>query len=675
MLKFTQDSKVDFEQYEENINAEEAKVYVDIDKFMDLVTHFEALSLTSYNNLSDIIGMMSAGNVKHPTPKQLLKLLVEYCGIPQHWLINSKTREMSAAEGVREFVCRKLEEQQEKGELSYSWSQALRVIQEYDEYRTLQYIANQGNKGEKMSNSKEKGWADMDLTEMGFHYEQRATGRYYTIDDNLQGWNKEVTSSLTTPMDYYLWWGDFDQIDLRVFLYSMLLQADPKFREFLVLYEDKYEAFTRYMFQTLGTKFNKEQFTKNRQKYKAGVLSSLYGITQESLTKKLDGDRELAKMFVDFFSINEAYRVFKQNISDAIRVGCGLTLTDYFGVKRTIETRGTVPHPRTINQALNEPNQCCSNSIVILWVNEVMKQFRDLGYDKSMIDCYLIRHDEIVIKFHKSVFKDLWILKDAMQIQVDDWDMLTMECGVGIYYGEENEQLRKKFDLVCKMHEKDMHHYEKTKGRVYTPIDKTIKAILFSRHTAYEYCKEIIRTPEAMMITNEKDALKFIEEQSRISSDGFRRTACSNFIAYYGQISYMHPVTGEWMHRRPINEVLTLPSYALLIFNCTGNHNDYVKDKCIRYIFQEPEEILNCLRTGKVYEFARAEEESDLEHKRKGKLTFSDHEKKELMSSLQVNYDEIEEDSSDDSELDDNTRARMEMLPDWAQELNGQLNE
>ena len=70
MLNLTHPFNVDFNKFQDNISCEGAKIYVDIEKYLDKLEHLEAHRDAAYVNVSDQMLMLSNGRYSSPTPQK-----------------------------------------------------------------------------------------------------------------------------------------------------------------------------------------------------------------------------------------------------------------------------------------------------------------------------------------------------------------------------------------------------------------------------------------------------------------------------------------------------------------------------------------------------------------------------------------------------------------------------
>lgn len=540
MLNLRRGIDINFDDYEKAIKVSGTKLYVDYQKFKCTADYFKAQSRSMQNRAAERIAAASNGKNRKATREPLLDTLLNYCGVDEK---NFKERKSSSTlttgkEVIAQYI-KNLEmwakdvdmesnqycDYMEMNNKSMTQLNQIvyNILTDYSEFKTLQSAGSYQKKLELMHDTDLKDRNHTKLKSINFEYEQATTRRYYTNKDSIQNWHKSLCSSIVAPQGYSLWWGDLPQIDLRMFLFGILMPADPHLGEIARASDDLYEVFTRYMFASMDKIFDPDEFKRNRKIYKTGILASLYGMSAGSLVKSLN-DVEIAKMFTTFFASNEAYREFLRRVDDVFDFGEGVSIKDYFDVEAGVQYYGDGSYMTQLhNKALSTPNQCGSNSVIVAWVTNVLKEFEKYGlrtrlsfdpdpeYDilapviedmdedsigsevidqnittpqeekkltlqeiiernrqraqavednKIDVDVLLIRHDEVVLMLSDKARQYQWILDSASTINIDDWIPIRMSVGVGYNYTIEDEELRKEYDLQAKENAADSYIIE-----------------------------------------------------------------------------------------------------------------------------------------------------------------------------------------------------------------------
>lgn len=588
MLNLTSKDSPDFELYESEIGAEGTYVYVDVDKYIQHLNELEPLRDTAMIEVREMLGIMSNSYYQKPTPSRLQSTLLEFGGIESTDMMvyNSRVKDKTISTDAQKVIAplvRKLEAKDMKGRLTYVESMSLKLLKSYQIYSSLKSAVNNATAKIDLFRPVAKlDYGGKVLHAIDFRYTRAETSRYYTREDNLQGWNKRFLDSLTVPRDYVLWWGDMSQIDLRVALNCILksqilgpdmnaedvqiaLKKQADFQEIMNSYEDKYEAFARIVHKELGREFDVEKFKQDRPKYKVGVLARMYGTGMQTLIDSFNGDTEFAQMLNDYFLQHAQYQALIKNMEALIALKCNVLVRDYFNVERVVEVNG-VNSNQILDQLLNTPVQSTSNSIVILWVLSILKRFRDMGYGPNMIRVYMIRHDEAVLMLHKSLLPHIWIFEDYSKIAVDDWSELTIHSGMGTYYGVEDPNVMRVYKEIC-----DKHRHEFTPRLVteprpdpYTPVSDILEVYTYNCDNPIEVCAKLglpgFEFVDLKHLTNlsltdpdeykrlKQGAVKEIVQQatSDVAISGFIKETCKNYKKFYGKCVFRVRSSNVW---------------------------------------------------------------------------------------------------------------------------------
>ena len=325
----------------------------------------------------------------------------------------------------------------------------------YIEYSSLKHLAETMKKKKEiiietdlMDNFGHK------LSKVSSFYERRSTGRYYTNSDNLQGWNLEMVSSFTAPKDYFFIWADFDQIDLRVAANLILFNGHPEMIKQFNETPDKYEAVARIIATKMKKQFDPIKFKANRKAYKRTVLARLYGASKRTMATSGFTDKSEIETLDNYYNTHEYYQWYVNKLKSAIGFGADVHIKDYFGVERVIPLkevngqRTAFEVSRALEQCLNTPIQSTSNDIVMIWVNEITKFFREKGFDYDKFRIALLRHDEGLFLVHKDCMPYLWIFDKYSTIKIDNWSDLTIQPSLGYNYKVEDDVLTKKYNSI-----------------------------------------------------------------------------------------------------------------------------------------------------------------------------------------------------------------------------------
>lgn len=588
MLNLTSKDSPDFELYESEIGAEGTFVFVDVNKYYQHLNELEPLRDTAMIEVSEMLGIMSDSYYQKPTPSRLQNTLLEFGGIESADMMvyNSRVKGKTLSTDAQKVIAplvRKLEAKDEKGRLTYPESMSLKLLKSYQIYSSLKSAVNNATAKIDLFRPVAKlDYGGKVLHAVDFKYVRAETSRYYTREDNLQGWNKRFLDSLTVPRDYVLWWGDMSQIDLRVALNCILksqilgpdmqkedleiaLKKQDEFQKIMNAYDDKYEAFARIVHRELGRDFDVEKFKQDRPKYKVGVLARMYGTGMQTLTDSLNGDVEFAQMLNDYFLQHEQYQALIERMEVLLSMKCNVAVQDYFGVERVVEVAGANTN-QLLDQLLNTPVQSTSNSIVVLWVLSILKRFRDMGFGKDLIRVYMVRHDESVFMIHKSLLPYVWIFEDYSKIAVDDWSELTTHSGMGTYYGVEDPDVMALYKEVCDKHREEFTPRTVYEARpdTYSPVSDVLEVFTYSCDNPIEVCTKLglpgFEEVDIKHLTNlrltdpqryedlKQAAIRGIVEQATadIAISGFIKETCKNYKKFYGKCVFRARSSNVW---------------------------------------------------------------------------------------------------------------------------------
>lgn len=499
MLNISFKDTPDLAQYARDIGASGTFVYVDRTVLETFYAECSAAYCTAERILCRYIQDFSNSAYYEVKSQAVIDTLIKFCGISASdlTLVDKGVKRISLdMPHIVAPLLESLAERLSKGVPDTRAENAVLLLSAYKDYqsaktRTSQCRAKLG----KLSEDTYAGWG-VDLSTVNFRYVMSETGRFYTKDDSIQNWPLEIVPAISANKDYFLFWCDFDQIDMRVGYHLFLREPGSDVDKIYLAADDKYRAMYEIICKAANKPPNYDLFQQYRKSYKKAILSAMYNASEKSLIEDIK-NHELAHELFSFFQHNARYQHYRRLIDKAIQFNVDLSVRDYFGFERDIPMP-SLKNNREINDAIskccNTPVQSTSNSIVILWVESVLAAFEKLGYKRGTdVQPYLIRHDECVFKIHKSVLKDFWVFKDCMQIAIDDWDILTLEPHCGISYKKPFDALEDAYEQSC------LGNADKISPRVissardvpYRPIDEVLEIYSYSFTGFMEHAKEL----------------------------------------------------------------------------------------------------------------------------------------------------------------------------------------
>lgn len=461
MIKFTRDSIVDIDLYEENLRRD-LTAYVDTDMLKQSVEIISVEMHSLEQRARKIMRVDSSGMVGNLNKEDIIEFLEDYQYFPSHHFRSRK--------GDLSLVKDKLKKLYEGGRDTEFLEAYLKYKDIYDLVSRIRSLYN--------NHAYDAGDIDnfgKPIQRVNMEVNQQQNLRYNYEKYNIVGVPKEYSSAITVPKGKVMVWGDFAQADFRIG-YNLLVRS-PENQEIMDSVEDKYEGISRIIADAYGEVFDVAEFKEDRGVYKQNTLATMYG--------QRGGDTEQARKFVKKFTgyLTERcprYQEFCKRIDDRIELGLPINIQTYFGNTMTVPVASSGyfsegKGPR--NKALNTPFQSGTSEIIILTVNTILEKFYSLGYTKDQIGVYFVRHDEPIFIMDKDVMNDSWVFKDCSDILVDDWTPLKADFYFGYNYTIPNKVLMEAYEENCYLNQNQMHIEEPTPydGPEFYPLSKTMK--------------------------------------------------------------------------------------------------------------------------------------------------------------------------------------------------------
>ena len=456
MLRFTKDSFVDTDKYEEYLNYRNY-IYFDRARANLIMQYQRSKMYTTANQATRILRAESAGTLLDLSKNNILEYLIDIKGCPE-----------------KKF--------RQKGVQGYSLDQKkvlIPLMQRLDVREFLStYMAHKSMKSitgkmksllyEVRPSDKKNAYED-NLYELGFEVGQQTNLRYNYKNTDIVTIPRDYDDCITVPDGYVMVWGDFEQSDLRI-AYNLFIR-DERNAKIMDSCKDKYEGMARIVADAFNEKFDPDKFKEERKLYKVYVLATIYG--------RRTGDTKEANAFIRKFSkyleTCPRYMEYYNRLVARYKLGLSMFVNGYFGHKESVAI-DSYRMENTINFALNSPIQTGTSQVVILTVNSILEKFYERGYTKEDICLYYTRHDEPVFIMKEDILNDAWIFNECSEILVDNWTPLRLSFSLGYRYNNEDTKLMESLKEVYKLNEDKITKYEMDTSTVYDymPIAKTL---------------------------------------------------------------------------------------------------------------------------------------------------------------------------------------------------------
>lgn len=478
---------IDRDLFEETIGADGFDMYIDTVRYNLLLSELSARLYTAECLLCDKIRLITYNTLNYVDRNVIVKILSEYFNI-ESLGFKAKTQSGKMSTDItkvfiplRDYARKYINVRPE------FYSLIIEFCDLYIDYSKLKTFKE--SMAKKKSILQPTDIVDNDgrkLSKISSLYIRQSTGRYYTSDDNLQGWNLGAVDTFTAPKDYFFVWADFDQIDLRVAANMVLFQGHPEMVKQFDSTSDKYEAIARIISDKMNKPFDIDRFKANRKAYKQTVLARLYGASKRTMMSSGFTDVMEINMLDEYYNTHEYYQHYVEEFKQAIGFDTAVFIEDYFGYRREIpipanKSGNKDVSVRVLEQCLNTPIQSTSNDIVMIWVNEITKKFREYGFGLDKLRIALLRHDEGIFLVHRDCIPYLWIFKKYSSIFIDSWSELTINPKFGFNYKIIDEHLEKKYNMCV---EKNTHNIISDKD---TQISIPNRNWIPCKKTAYAY--------------------------------------------------------------------------------------------------------------------------------------------------------------------------------------------
>lgn len=458
MLRFTQDSFVDIEKYEEHLKSF-GKIYIDAERLRNSLNYEISRRNTEYDLAYRTMNANSANRYLDLSSGNIIDYLVKHesCN-PQRF----KAKNAGGSSIDSSKVLKPL----------YDNGYAKEFLSHYILHKSLKSQIGLVT-GLLQSLSTDDIAYDRDgrpLNAVNFSIEQQLNLRYYYNQYAIVSIPHSFVDTISVPKGMVVVAGDFAQSDFRIG-YNLFLR-DQSNAKIMDNSEDKYEGQSQLISIKQNQEFNYSEFKRQRDLYKLYCLATLYG-TRTGQTPEAN---RFIQTLADYYMACPRYADYYRRIEQRCDLGLPINVQSYFGHTESIFVN-SANRNRTIFQCLNYPVQGTTSEIMILVVNTILDRFYSLGYTKEDISVYFVRHDEPLFIMKEEVLKDSWIFRDCGTIFVDNWTPLRIDFNFGYRYTVPDDDLMNIYDKVCKDNRDKFTKIESEDSFDFTfcPIPKTLE--------------------------------------------------------------------------------------------------------------------------------------------------------------------------------------------------------
>lgn len=487
MIKFSKDSFVDVDKYEQRLN-EFGYIFIDKQRLLVSAEIARAKQLSESSLAEKIMVVNSGGQYSNiNASSNVYNYLVDIEGCPVSFL-RAGTRQGYSLDAKRKLIPLR-----QKGF-------AAEFLDAYLAYATYRSRSNKLSKlCERLTETTGKSADGSVLYHLDFTATEQVNQRFNYSNYDIITIPKTDNSAIAAEEGYILAWGDFPQSDLN-FAYNLLIK-DENNSKIMDKCKDKYEGIGRILADFYKEEFNYEQFLKDRPVYKQNTLATVYGAKSDF---NADSDRFIKK-FGEYLKHCPRYAEFKSRLEDAYLLGNSVTVTSYFGHPE-ISLIGNNTEDSIVNFCLNSPMQSSTSAIMILTVNAILDKFYELGYTSDDIRVYYCRHDEPIFYMRSSVMNDSWVFKEFNQILVDNWSPIELNFEFGIRYKQADSNLKKFYEEVCEFNKDKITILEPSKDSVidYMPTPPILKCYVGVYKTLNGYTVVSLFNKRLNAVTNWK---------------------------------------------------------------------------------------------------------------------------------------------------------------------------
>lgn len=439
MIKFTRDDNVDVDKYLEHLRYNGYITY-NRDRMLSTCDYEKNVQHTLEIRALEIMKFGSSCHCFDLDRQSVYNYLVNYAGCPDHYFHPKKSSDFSLDSG--KVLSRLLANNYAKSFLSLYMESKSKKIK-------CGKASNLATRSTKLHGVSKLGH---DLATIYYNVNEQQNLRCNYNNEDVIAIPKEYNDCIEVEDGYFLAWGDFAQSDFRI-AYNLMLRSKEN-DAIMNQYADKYEALARIVAMHNNTKFDAEEFKKDRPLYKKLTLATMYGTGNSAVAE----EAKFINMFTDFLKTCPRYTEYRKRLNDHLDLNLPLVVEGYFGHTETIPM--LYDRSSVIDKALNTPIQTGTSEIVILTVNKILDLFFEHGYTEDDISVFYVRHDEPIFKIKESVLADIWLLEEASTIIVDNWIPLQMDFHYGYVYKQPDTELEESIHEVVDRNSSLITKYE-----------------------------------------------------------------------------------------------------------------------------------------------------------------------------------------------------------------------
>lgn len=459
MLNLYSTDKLDVERYYALL-TEKGFIYVNVEKLHDDVTFMgsrvSSLASTAIRHMQVTQKKM----VSDLSDVNVYDYLVDGCGVNPSSLRAKNVRGWS----IDEKRLSRLSDRKMVADF-------LEIYQAYKSSKTKKGII--AGIRDRAQPTEERSPSGARLGKVFFQVEPRQNLRYYYKKESIVQIPRAMSGCVTVPEGYFLTWGDFASADMIAALNCYLIDTDRD-REIAALHgKDGYAMFAHLISEFYGEPFDKEAFLENRAAYKLYALKTIYGNTYGATEE----ESLFIKRAIPYLNSKPRYVKYRETVKRAYEAGLPIEVESYFGHTQFLDrTAANSTLTEVTDKALNTPIQTHTSERIIALVLSVVGDFERLGYRYGEdFWVYYIRHDEPLFLFKNEMLKDVWVLKDNAEVQVDDGIVQYVDWVFGYEYKSADAKMQETVEKIYEANKARMRKpAPRARAEKYLPVKDTL---------------------------------------------------------------------------------------------------------------------------------------------------------------------------------------------------------